>query len=546
MIRALLSALTLFLPAIVFGWILMKKPSKVHVSILMITSLISYLIWRINSPYPYPLNWDIWEHQTVVNAILAGKFAMFSSLLSDTFGFTGYTTLFHMCIAAVQYLWKPDILGFWWFAELYTVFLMSITTYALTFAITKKRTTALVAGVLSSFLFESTVAFTPLFLIPQTVAAYTWACGLILLIQTKKQHHAFNIIGIFSLIMILFHGIIGIIGCGVYILWYIGTFASWSKTTKNILYIAVPCFIYISLMLLTHLTPIGLLNHGEAASYMTPISDKITALRTWFGFFPLFLIPIGIVAAKKTWESTMFYLILFLLICISVLIISPIPYAMKFVVLARFLVIPFYTEAIIWIRNHIPHVIGKHIFMSVFFTALITIYGVNTLTWKQTVQFQGIASQVSHDEQAAALFLKQTYSKTNTMIVSDPSTSYILEGLSGINSPGGAYMNTINRHIIAGLPNSQNDIDVRQSMTLIEDGLQKNSPSTYLWIVSARYFSWLNQSETNQDSFAYNTWSPQALSLENRIAIQHIEDTFDIQPVFQNASIVIFSIPTSL
>ena len=83
-------------------------------------------------------------------------------------------------------------------------------------------------------------------------------------------------------------------------------------------------------------------------------------------------------------------------------------------------------------------------------------------------------------------------------------------------------------------------------MTLIEDGLQKNSPSTYLWIVSARYFSWLNQSETNQDSFEYNTWSPQALSLENRIAIQHIEDTFGIQPVFQNASIVIFSIPTSL
>lgn len=543
MIRALLSALTLFLLPILFGWVTMKKPSKLHVFILMMTALVSYLIWRINSPYPFPLNWDIWEHQTAINAILAGKSGLFPSLLSDTFGFTGYTSLFHYMIALTQYLWKPDILGFWWFAELYMVFLTGIATYALTFSLTQKRTTALIAGILSSFLFESSVAFTPLFLIPQTAAACVWVFGLALLIQTRKHHRAINIIGLFSLVTILFHGIVGIVGLGLYILWYIGTFTPVSKTAKKILFIITPCFILSGLMVLTHILPVGMINHGEAAAFMTPFWDKLTAFRTWFGFFPLFLIPIGVVAARKAWGETLFHLFLFLLLCVGVLILSPIPYAMKFVVLARFLVIPFYAEAILWISRRVPTVIGKWIFVSIFFIALGVIYTANTLSWKQTVQFRGIASQMSMDEARAASFLRQAYMGTHALIVSDPSTSYILEGLSGINSPGGAYMDIPNRHVIAHLTDHQDSQTLRQSIQTVQDGIQGPAPSTYLWVVSARYFSWLNQPETDQDSFSYNTWAPHALSLDDIIAIQRIEDTYGLQPIFMNASMVIFAIP---
>src|SRR5450759_2105555 len=86
--------------------------------LLVLLSVAFYALWRWNSPYPSPLNWDIWEHQTVVNAIRSGSFALLPSQLSDTFRFNGYTTLFHVITAGIQnVLHVQNIPGFWWIAE---------------------------------------------------------------------------------------------------------------------------------------------------------------------------------------------------------------------------------------------------------------------------------------------------------------------------------------------------------------------------------------------------------------------------------------------
>ena len=94
MIATFLSAFFLFLLPITFGWFIMGKPKFWHMIGLALATLVSYLIWRMYSPYPSPLNWDIWEHQTAIHAILNGNISLLPSQLSDTFGFNGYTTLF--------------------------------------------------------------------------------------------------------------------------------------------------------------------------------------------------------------------------------------------------------------------------------------------------------------------------------------------------------------------------------------------------------------------------------------------------------------------
>jgi hypothetical protein len=133
------------------------------------------------------------------------------------------------------------------------------------------------------------------------------------------------------------------------------------------------------------------------------------------------------------------------------------------------------------------------------------------------------------------------------MIVSDPTTSYILEPLTTINTPGGAYMNSKNRTSIAAIATATDSATLSKNLSSIRDPINRVPANGYLLVLSARYFQWAQQLSDKRLSFAFNIWRPQAMTLTDTIAVTAFEKNMDMKPVFTNISGAVFYIPrTSL
>lgn len=543
MILAFLSALVLFIIPLILGWVAVGKPKPTTTIILAVVSLVSFIMWKQHSPYPSPLNWDIWEHQTVINAILSGHHAVFPSQLSDTFGFTGYTTLFHYILAFPQYLFHPEILGFWWASELYMTFLTSLAAYGLVRTITKNTTTALIAGVLSALYFESSIVFTPYFVLPQTIAALIWVFGFIALIQANKKTIPW-ILGIFSILLMATHMIIGAAGILVYIL-FIVLNALEKRTTHQLMSIVtllVPIAVYALLQYAGTMIPMETLNFGEAAHYIQSIEKTFSDMQGWYGLLPVIIIPFGLLRIAQSNVTPKATVLITLFLTILAVVLSPLAYSMKFYVLFRYIFILVIAcgvqELITRIRNK------KLIYIAL--TALVVtqfwILKTNIATWQTPLFVRGVASHVASGELEAITFIKHVYDSDTTAIVSDPATSYIYEALSGINSFGGAYMKPENRTVIAQLQKEKTNDTFTTAITTLQDPIATTPIHTYLFIVSARYLEWTNATKEEQQAFYFNVWRPRVFTVAHKTEIQTITETLGLQPVFQNDTVVIFAV----
>jgi hypothetical protein len=540
MMTSFLSALSLFILPILFGILLMGKKPLRDVVILTVTAVAGYILWRLYSPYPYPLNWDIWEHQTIINAILSGKYALLPSTLSDTFRFNGYTTLFHLWLSVPQSLFKPEILGFWWFSEFFLCLTAGIAAYAFSMTLTKNRWVGITAGVMSTFFFEPALSYTSYFLMPQTITAILWVFGLTFLIQHKNRpSHLFVMIPL-SVLLISLHFIIG--GAGVVLYLFYSILEKSHMLDKNFFYFlsvaGLPVFVFGLLSFVTRAFPVHMINFGEAGSFSKTIPQLITDMRGWYGLLPLFLVPFGIIEVKTGQYRTAGRISTLLFFILGAMIISPFPYMTKFIVLWRFLLILFMAIGMGYFLNKVTGMLAKGMILFLFIVTCETIFLVNIQTWQKTVTYRGKASQLSDDEQKTAQFLS-TQRVGNTFFVSDPATSYILEALSGVNSPGGAYMDRDNRVSLSSALLSDSPDECTQSLNKIRDRLYPNHTLTYV-VISARTLSWLDSGDTMRVSNAWNVWTPRELSLRDRIQLQHIEETCELTPVYQTGSIVVF------
>lgn len=540
MILAFLSSCVLFSIPIGFGLFLMGKKSIRDISILLVAALAGYILWRLDSPYPYPLNWDIWEHQTVVNALLSGTFALLPSQLSDTFQFNGYTTMFHIWLAIPQYLFKPDVLGFWWFAEFFHGLTAALAAYLLTFAVSKNRWAAILSGVMSALFFESNLAYTAYFLMPQTITAVIWAFGFAFLLQKPKKINPVLIMFPLSVILISLHFIVGGLGIMVYFLYIL-----LEKTRileKKLIYltaiISLPVFTFGILTLISRIFPVQTINFGEAGHFSNTLKQISSDMRMWYGLLPLFLLPFGIEYVEKNPYCNIGRILILCFLILGGVVISPFPYVNKFIVLWRFLLIPFISLGVMYFLDKTSEIIAKGIIIFLFVLTCQIISMENTNTWKQTVTYRGIASQLSDDERKTAAFLSEQKTKT-ALFVSDPATSYILEALSGMNSPGGAYMSTHNRNFLNKGLLSDESVTCNIYLNNIHDGLNQATYPTFI-VITGRMLAWLKASEDMQQSNAWNVWVPKEFSLRDEIRIQKIQERCGFTSVFQTKSTVIF------
>jgi len=540
MITAFLSAFVLYSIPIGFGIVLMgKKPLRDGI-ILLITSVFSSMLWRSNSPYPFPLNWDIWEHQTAVNAILSGTFTLLPSGLSDTFQFNGYTTLFHMWIAIPQYIFKPDVLGFWWFAETLHTFAASIAAYVLITSITKKKQAGIVAGILSAFFFESSLSYTSVFLMPQTVTAILWVFGFSYLLQKTSATARMLVMVPLSVILFSLHFIIGSVGIACYLFYLIleKTRILESTAVYVTALLALPIFVFGVLTGITTMFPVQSINFGEAGHFSNTVIRTWTDMCTWYGFLPVLLFPFGIIALEKMRLQNPGRICILLFFILTGLVFSPFPYVTKFIVLWRFLLIAFIGSGILFFLESTKNIIIKGVMLFFIIITCQTIFIANYTSWKQTITYLDIASQVSKDDRKTAEFLS-TYRDKPVLLASDPATSYILEALSGVNSPGGAYMNTANRQYLASAFLSEDQSFCNDKLDLIRDGISPQEKISMV-VISARTLEWLHTEETIRNSNAWNVWQPQGFSIRNTMEIQQISERCSLTPIFTTPSIVVF------
>lgn len=483
--------------------------------LLILIAVGFYLIWRYNSPYPNPLNWDIWEHQTVINAIRGGAFALLPSQLSDTFRFDGYTTLFHVILAGIQnVLHVQNILGFWWIAEEIFFVLTTLAAYAFVYAITKHRLAALAGGILSAGFFESAVAFTTLFLLPQTVAALIWVVGMTVVVTQKTKQKKVMAACITTLVILPFHAIVGALGA-------MFLFIMALEPQLNWLLVLIASYV-VPTYLATHFGLAGL-NTGEAQYFNRSLPQKFALLCQWYGYLPIPFLLLGLWKGNRT---------LTIMFAASVgLLASPFPYVLKFVVIIRYVMIVVMAigigEMLRLIRSKTAQCIG----LAVLTVASFLIFLTNTIVWKNPVIFRGIASHVSIDELTAAAFLKLRYgSNTQAFLISDPATQYILEPLSGVDTQGGAYMS----------------VESRQNLLKVLRGDRIPTHRTTLLAMSARTSRWLFADPKDQMSIAFNIWRPDALSMNDELVIGQWKNRYRAIEVYRNPSIVIFEIEATI
>jgi hypothetical protein len=83
------------------------------------------------------------------------------------------------------------------------------------------------------------------------------------------------------------------------------------------------------------------------------------------------------------------------------------------------------------------------------------------LSLKRWLRFEGVFTLVSEDETAAARFLDQPRYR-QTLLVAEPATQHILEGLSGVNTAGGTYATAATRGQLMDILGSDSPEHVRE------------------------------------------------------------------------------------
>ncbi len=505
-----------------------------------------YALWRLHSPYAMPLNWDIHEHQVLVNEIAKGNLFYETSNMSDTFLFNGYSTLFHVLAALPQIVFKPNPLSFWWMVEYLHLATTIGISWLIAFAATRNKWVAAIAAAIGALTFESSVAYTSLFLIPQTLAA-TLAAGTLALVV--EEHHANHktpwiVLALMAVTLGLMHYIVGAAAIALLVAALIAIrlklyrhMSGLILLTLNAIFILV-CLVYG----ITTTVNLASLNFGEAAMFMHTFTQNLTFFQTFYGTALMILFPLGIIAAYQNRHEGPFLLGMLSLI-VWVIILAPLPYVLKFYVLNRYMVHVVMALGL-WtvVKDMVPT--ARTLVLALVGMALATVFVVNISQWQQLSVTQGVATQVSGDEQTAAMFLEKQNDATTTLLVSDPATQAILESQSGVNSQGGAYMNHQTRPLLAAALTSTTSAELARALAAIDDTVAPTKPTVVYLVISGRTMLWKEFSKADQQNIAVNVWNPQPFSYDMLVWMGMFEKEHEFTPVFTNGAVRIYRIVT--
>lgn len=488
-----------------------------------------------------PLNWDLYEHQTLSTIIQHGSFSFFTSQLSDTFGFMSYPPTFHALLAVSQFgmtLSGEAILSYWNMLGLVHTITVALASFTLALVVSKRRSIAFPAAIFGVCIFEGVMAFTSHFPLPQNLASTLWALLLAgVLWRSSNRRSVIPLLIIGSLALVLTHFVLGIVAASLLIA---ASLIFWASTTRFFTthqkYISMAIIATILVCIVgSYAIDLTSINRGEAIAFSFTFSEKLTYFWQMFGLLPLLLIPaVWSIFQKYQFQMLAKKIVLLIFIGLMTMLLSGIPYSFKFLTLLHFPLVVLLALGLAWLLSALPR----------WTPAIVSIVlGVMLLTvtasrWQAPLLVDGAARHVSMDDLQAAEFLQKNFDET-TLIISDPSTQYILEGLSGINSAGGAFADQHVRQVLRD-QYEQNKIDPNALITITDKTIP--GPASRVLVLSGRTYDWFMLEKAQQQALDFNIWRPNRLSVYDQAISELLITEQNLPILYRNPSYIMVQI----
>lgn len=552
----ILISVVLSIPIVAYGlvtYLINIKHFKLHdlvdLLFLILLALVTYGVWRWDSGLNTTLNWDIYHHQTLATIIQRGNFDFVTSNLSDSFQFDGYSTLFHTQIAIVQKIFTPNILAFWWFIELIHLFTTIAASFALAYAVTKNRWAGYIGAIIGALVFESAVSYTSLFLIPQNLSATVTVAYIASIInryaESKDSSKLLTIdFGIYAVYILLNHFVIGTLG--VFLVAFSKVYLLLKDVNKGPL---MQKGLFIASFLLLLIVPLAAsqvdlnsINRGEAAFFNYTLEEKFNFMKQFYGYTLLVFLPLGYLYTIGEKRHS-YILLLIITNGILSLIVAHIPYSLKFYTVGRFAVHT--TMALgVWFIIQYLNKYMRFVALVLLYAVLLMMLTINVSDYKQVPGYKEISTHITPGEVEAAQFLRSKYTGQNVLLLSDPATMHLLEGLSGINTPGGSYTGLDTRELLSQVYFIRNE-NMTNTLFQVHDGVDEGMPDKILLAVGGRFSKWQLGGNEEKKGIHWNVWSPFDLSskdLEDHDFIYYLRTNLKYKEVFSNESIIIFEV----
>lgn len=514
--------------------------------ISFVLSFVTHTIWSYRSPYP--LNWDVYHHQTLINNIFAGRYSVINSQITDTFIFNGYSNIFHILIAYAQNITKPEILGFWQTAQIIYSGLVVFGSSLLAYTVSKRKMLAVLTLIVNAFAFDSTISFGLHFLIPQTLMALvaTFLFAQLLEAQLKEVHLPWVVVISNALILFLLHFVVGTVGVFIYI------FAAVYLNKKDCIKTVIPTKLGLQIVIVLSLfflifagyLPLSSINQGEAAAYNITIPEKFSIFLQTYGYIFALFIPLGIMRFIFYKNTEVENFTLFLTGCLTVFVLAQIPYAMKFFVILRPFVNLIIAYGLLFVLDIIRLKSLKWLSIFILISTFSIVYLINIFYWKTSLIYTDLYSNTSKWEIEAANYIKNKYKENpEVIVISDPATMQIFEPISGLNTPGGAYASTNTRRLVSNAYSSLSPSLFSSYIKQVKDGVTTPSlQKTVLILISNRFFKWQNAKDIEKLGVYHNIWSPSNFTFNSKKnAYLYFFNPF-FEEIYSNKEIKIFRV----
>lgn len=534
--------------------------SKLQLFILAtILTFVTLLIWHADSPYPNPLNWDMYEHQTLINEIRQGHFAFLTSQISDTFTVNSYPPFFHLVLAGLQVITRLPPLSFWWLFEKVFFFCTVLASIWLGWIVTKDKWAAFFSGMLGAFVFESHMAYTSLFLMPQTLCALVFVFTLIRLLKRfdlersrggRTSTRIFDFWQILLMvIMFVAHYIVGTVA----ILTLLGTFFLlrfdlFKGRTFTRIFSIVPLVVFpvicATLMLKPDLT-FDPFQTSESIHFNLNLAQKIEIVRQWYGLsFPILgVLGVWGIMKKEKKVKKVEKVILGIGLFLIGLVLIPFPYVVKFYVLARYVWHVVFAIGLSWVISLLGSKYIKVAAATFVCTIFVLIFINNQQGFKSILKYNKLTTHTTLYDKLVAEFLQENYgNQEGVLLISEPATQGILEALSGVNTQGGVYATTETRKIVDNIYPTHDVWFIRSSLYQVKDKLAREHGDKIFLVLSGRFFAWQEKSEVQKMDTSFNIWQPQDLTFRDKEYINWLKKQEDFSLVFENEGMAIFTV----
>ncbi|MCM2254031.1 MAG: hypothetical protein NDJ94_00030 [Vicinamibacteria bacterium] len=497
------------------------------------------LIWRGDSPYPALLNWDMLEHLALSERMMRGDFHLSLRAYSDTFTLDTYLPFYHVLLSLPRLLLAPPPAGYAW--SLDTVHhLVGIATagWAARHLFGSRGASAW-AMVIAAFTFESHVAYTALFHMPQTLTAVFFTAALGSLAAAGPAGLPTLVLLRWAAFIALSHYFVGALAAPLLLALGLAARAEPAVARRAALLVAALAAAGLAAALLVrHVAGISLdpFRSAESAHFTLPLQASWHLICRSYGYAPLLLLPLGAATLRR--GSALSLAVLGATAASLAAVLSPFPYVLKFATLFHFL------GALVMAAGLRRLVAGAGWpGAAAWLAAWITIFTINQAAAFKRELHDGIHSLVSADEREAAEVLRvQVADPSRTLLVGDPATQHILEGLSGVETQGGTFASARTRRLVDEMWPVAEPADAARSALAIRDKLATTATERVVVALGGRFFAWQAAPPELKRATHFNVWRPRDLNAAGRLEVERWCASGRFRRLFQNEGVALLEI----